>query len=76
MQITNVANNDDDVFPPSAVTNLKSTLNLAEEQIEITFTAPGDDFNDGTGTYVSEYARTHAQAHTLTATCYMHADPS
>ena len=26
--------------------------------------------------YLSEYARTHAQAHTLTATCYMHADPS
>ena len=26
--------------------------------------------------FLSEYARTHAQAHTLTATCYMHADPS
>ena len=25
---------------------------------------------------VSEYARAHAQTHTLTATCYMHADPS
>ena len=25
---------------------------------------------------LSEYARAHAQAHTLTATCYMHADPS
>ena len=25
---------------------------------------------------VSEYARTQAQAHTLTATCNMHADPS
>ena len=26
--------------------------------------------------YVSEYARTHEQALTLTATCYMHTDPS
>ena len=25
---------------------------------------------------LSEYARAHAQTHTLTATCYMHADPS
>ena len=37
-----------DIFPPSKVTDLNAEL--LNENAQITFTAPGDDFNEGIGT--------------------------
>ena len=47
LQISNVGTND--VFPPSQVTDLRAAINLEEDTIKLSFTAPGDDYNAGTG---------------------------
>lgn len=36
-----------DVFPPSQITDLKATSD--EDEISLTWTAPGDDFDVGKG---------------------------
>lgn len=36
-----------DVFPPSQITDLKATSD--EDEISLTWTAPGDDFDVGRG---------------------------
>ena len=40
---------NNDVFPPGKVTDLKGTLNEDFTQVFLTFTAPGDDYDDGVG---------------------------
>ena len=40
---------NDDVFPPGKVTDLKGALNEDFTQVSLTFTAPGDDYDDGVG---------------------------
>ena len=39
-----------DIYPPSKVTDLK--VELLESTVRISFTAPGEDLDDGTGTIV------------------------
>ena len=45
-QITNVPTTD--IYPPSKVTDLK--VELLESTVRLSFTAPGEDLDDGTGT--------------------------
>ena len=42
----NAPNSNMDIFPPSRVTNLKVTV--VEFFIIVEFTAPGDDYDEGT----------------------------
>ena len=44
---TNIPNSD--VFPPGKVTDLKGSLNEDFTEVSITFTAPGNDYDDGVG---------------------------
>ena len=45
-QVTDVPKPGSDIFPPATVRDLKATV--ISEVLDITFTAPGDDLNDGT----------------------------
>ena len=49
---------NNDVFPPIKVSDLTALLNDDKTQATLTFTAPGDDYDEGIGMYFIHYFKT------------------